>query len=180
VAEPSGMGRVYTEGSVFGESAAIEISEVTRRNVFDFLQIEGICWWGRLEETEFLSRLYDLERLPSTDGRFSNATGDIWHHRVNNNDWDVDWVFTDGRFELPVGPDEVFLRFLCDMLHPVVRPDIGEVTRLNSLFNDLLKVEGWERHEQAKIAGRPVFAARRLLEKKFPGTPLLRDKKGDT
>jgi hypothetical protein len=43
-------------------------------------------WPGRLEEPEFLMRLWDLESMPSTDGRFSNAAEDIWQHRVDNYD----------------------------------------------------------------------------------------------
>ena len=64
----------------------MKISELTRRDIFDAMKIENVMWHGRLEETEFLSRLYDLSALPSYDGRFKDAAGDIWQHRVNNND----------------------------------------------------------------------------------------------
>ena len=53
------------------------ISEVTRRQTFDFLTLSGVDWSGRLAEVEFLSRLYDLTKLPSTDGRFHSADRDI-------------------------------------------------------------------------------------------------------
>jgi hypothetical protein len=33
--------------------------------------------------------------LPSNDPRFNDAAGDIWQHRINNFDWDIDWVFYD-------------------------------------------------------------------------------------
>ena len=39
------------------------ISEVTRRNIIDFITASRISWAGRLEEQAFLSRLYDLEKL---------------------------------------------------------------------------------------------------------------------
>jgi len=68
--------------------------------------------YGRLGETEFLSRVWDLDSMPSTDARFSNATGDIWQHTVNNEDWEPGWVFSDARFNLMRGDDETFLRFL--------------------------------------------------------------------
>jgi len=71
----------------------MKISPVTRRDIIDALGAENINWSGRLEEPEFLSRLFDLMSLPSTDHRFADAAGDIWKHRVNNSDWNDDWVF---------------------------------------------------------------------------------------
>jgi hypothetical protein len=70
------------------DTLAMRISEITRRDIFDAIRIEEICWWGRLEETEFLSRLYDLSQMPSTDSRYTDASGDIWKHRVANDDWE--------------------------------------------------------------------------------------------
>ncbi len=75
----------------------MKISQLTRRDIFDAMKIEKVVWHGRLEETEFLARLYDLSTLPSHDSRFKDAGGDIWQHRVNNFDWDDDWVFGDLR-----------------------------------------------------------------------------------
>src|ERR1039457_3342506 len=44
-----------------------EVTEVTRRGIVDILSARN--WSGRLSETEFLSRLYDLDALPSHDRR---------------------------------------------------------------------------------------------------------------
>ena len=144
------------------------ISEVTRRNLFDVLQLEAVNWNGRLDERDFLARLFNLEALPSHDGRFKNASGDIWKHRVMNSDWEDDWVFRDQRLKLATGPDDVFLRFLCEVLHPVVRDDREEVAKLQQVFNDHLKADGWEIYERTSISGRPVFSARRLLADNHP------------
>jgi hypothetical protein len=38
------------------------------KRYFDAIKIEKVAWNGRLEETEFLARLYDLSALPSRDG----------------------------------------------------------------------------------------------------------------
>ena len=67
---------------------ARRISQVTRRDIFDYLRTEGVPWWGRLSEVAFLARLYNLEALPSTDRRFKTADSDIRQHRVANYDWD--------------------------------------------------------------------------------------------
>jgi len=139
------------------------VSEVTRRNIIDLLRIEQVQWNGRLSEIDFLSRLFDLEGLHSTDHRFSTVEGDINQHRVMNNDWDDDWIYSDSRFNILRGNEDVFLRFLCEMVHPVVRTDAVEVSKLVRLFNDHLVADGWEIVEKTKISERSVFAARRRL-----------------
>lgn len=47
--------------------------------------------------------------------------------------------FYDSRFELQTGDDEIFLRFLCEIIHPVVRQDITEAERICQLYNQYLK-----------------------------------------
>lgn len=64
----------------------MKITELTRRDIIDSIASETSSWSGRLEEAEFLGRLFDLQKLPSTDSRFSDASGDIWQHRVNKYD----------------------------------------------------------------------------------------------
>ncbi len=137
------------------------ISEVTRRNIQDSLSLDGVRWWGRLDEAEFLARVFDLNSLSSFDPRFKDVSGDIWQHRVNNADWGNDWVFTDSRFNLLRGPDETLLRFLCETLHPVVRPDAAEVASLLTLYNRNLEPDGWNIAEGMRLSGRPVYVARR-------------------
>lgn len=138
-----------------------KITQLTRRNIFDYIQVEKFWWSGRLEETDFLSRMYDLERLPSSDNRFDNAAGDIWQHRINNpNDWDDNWIFNDSRFNLLYCDDSDFLNFLCEMIHPIVRIDQSEVNRLLQIFNENLKEDNYEIVEKTKISGRPIFVGR--------------------
>ncbi|MFD2164508.1 abortive infection family protein [Paradesertivirga mongoliensis] len=137
------------------------ITQQTRRNIFDFIQVEDIWWSGRLEETDFLSRVFDLENMESFDSRFSNAAGDIWQHRVNNpNDWDDNWIFTDARFKLLDCDDSVFLNFLCEMVHPLVRSDSSEVSKLVQLFNENLTEDNFEIVEKTRISGKPIFVGR--------------------
>lgn len=61
------------------------ISEITKRDIFDsfkngidipdFWETQRVTYnyFGRLEEIEFLKRLYDLNNMPSLDSRFSDA-----------------------------------------------------------------------------------------------------------
>lgn len=139
-----------------------QISEVTRREIID--RLVHLAWAGRLREDEFLSRLWDLHALPSNDRRFETAAGDIWQHRINNDDGDPDWIFYDGRFNLLHGPDEDFLRFLSETVHPVVRPDTKEALELVGFYNQELKADGWEIVRSADISGRPVFSAHKTAQ----------------
>jgi hypothetical protein len=111
--------------------------------------------------------------MRSTDSRFVNAAGDIWQHRVNNSyDWEDDWVFTDERFDLMHGPDETFLRFLCEMVHPAVRSNRQEVRQLVSRFNEVLTGDGWSLVATKQMSGRPIFEGRRTTGAKMPATAL--------
>lgn len=149
------------------------ITEITRRKIYDFLSLGNIAWAGRLEEPDFLARIYDLAKMPSTDHRYRTAEGDIRQHRINNLDWDDDWVFTDGRFELQHGDDETTLRFLAEMLHPVVRLDESEISRLLSFFNEALGRDGYELYAAERISGHAVYHWR-LLGSFHGATPELR------
>ena len=141
-------------------SDSSDLPQQVRINVLDGLRLENVAWYGQLDDVEFLSRLFDLQQLPSTDGRFKDAAGDIWQHRYNNDDWENDWVYTDPRFQLIDGPVEQFLRFLCEIVHPIVHPDRDEALKLVLHFNDQLRPAGWEIYEEEHIAGRPRFSFR--------------------
>ncbi|HYV35244.1 MAG TPA: abortive infection family protein, partial [Gemmataceae bacterium] len=145
------------------EVSDMTVTEVTRRAIFDALIVEGIAWFGDMPDDDFLTRMFDLTKLPSTDGRFTNAAGDIFKHRINNLDWDDQWVFHDSRFNLMWGSDDVFLRFLCETVHPVVRGNRTQAAAMVELYNTHLKIDGWELAERMSISGRAVYSARRLV-----------------
>jgi hypothetical protein len=137
------------------------IRRQTRLNILDGLRLDSVSWSGRLDDVDFLARIYDLQALPSTDSRYKDAAGDIYQHRVNNFDWEDDWVYDDPRFGIQNGADAMFLRFLCETVHPVVRPDKDDAIRLVAQYNDQLRQDGWELVEEERIAGRPRFVARK-------------------
>lgn len=118
----------------------------------------GVCWWGDIDETSFLSRLYDLGNMPSTDSRYDNAIGDIFQHRENNNDWEDDWIFYDDRFELQTS-DSKLLKFLAETIHPEVRSDKREVTDIKDALNKLLEPDQYALKQHETISGKPVFRA---------------------
>jgi hypothetical protein len=152
------------------------ITEITKRDIFDLLiggvnspeegkKCKYISWYGRLGEILFLKRLYDLVSLPSYDGRFENAEGDIWQHRVNNDDWYEEWIFEDSRFGINDGEDETLLNFLCEIFHPVVRNEEQPWREFLNLFNQLLKKDGYELYEKDHISGRSIYGWRDITTK---------------
>lgn len=153
----------------------MKISLITRNDIIDAIIAEQIDWSGRLEEPQFLSRLFDLSSLPSRDSRFPDAGGDIWQHRVNNYDWDGDWVFHDSRFNLMNCDDEVFLRFLCETIHPVVRPDVAEAEKIRQTYDAYLINDGFQLVERTRLSGKPVYVGRYVGTSVTPGVSAARE-----
>jgi len=162
-----------------------KISDITRRDIIDVIRTGFIVkdiedneidpkyvknndhgqyeiympFSGKCKEIEFLSRIYNLDSMQSTDSRFTNARGDIWQHTVNNNDWDDYWFFSDNRFELENGSDDEFLlKFLCEMIHPAVRTKNCPWKSYLRKFNEILSPDSYELYASSNISGREVFS----------------------
>ena len=144
-----------------------EITEPTRRNIADELSLQDMPPNGRLNEVEFFARLFNLNELPTRDYRthqFPNMAADLWQHRVNNDDWNDGWWWTDDRVALLHAPDEIFLRFLAEMVHPFVRPDQAEREAYLEVFNKHLAAEGWEIGIVSQVGGHQIYGGRRLAQ----------------
>lgn len=137
------------------------VTEATRRSIFDALDIEGFIWCGRLTEARFLSRLFDLESLPSNDRRYDTAAEDVARH-CESNDWPLNWIFSDERFDLIGCPDSLLFKFFAEMAHPVVQPEPEKVVWLIDVCNHYLAADGWILSKRGEISGRPTFDAERL------------------
>lgn len=140
-----------------------KIGERTRAAMLDEMRARGTIWHGSLDEIAFLSRIFDLTALPSHDSRFQNAEQDIWQHCINNFDWSTDWVYSDPRFRLYAADQEIFLSFICQILHPIVRKDDAEQETLARAFNGHLRADGWELVEDSIIDGRPAYVPQRKV-----------------
>ena len=145
-----------------GEDSENWITEATRRDLFETISGMNLSWSGRLPESEFLGRLYELENLPSSDRRHQNAGEDIAHHRDWDCDWADDWVFYDDRFRLLDCGDEELLRFFALMLHPTVRPNPNEAARIAKALSRGLSRNGFELVPAAYESGRPTYRGRRI------------------
>jgi AbiJ N-terminal domain 3/Abortive infection C-terminus len=140
------------------------ISEVTRRNIFDALRLREIAWEGRLSECAFLSRIFDLTTLPSHDHRARTMLEDVALHRGQFHDWGDDWPYEDGRLNLLRGPDDLFVRFLSETIHPLVREDDALVDELLLLFNRQLLTDGFHLCVVDVVSGKRIFGATQSLD----------------
>lgn len=130
---------------------------------FDYEYDVYMNYNGRLSEIDFLERLYTLSDMPSEDKRFHNAKEDIWQHTINNDDWESFWFLSDDRFKLSKGnDDEPLLKFLCEMLNPVVRKEDSPWKDYLKKFNELLYNDGYEIYPCSHRSGRTVYSYHRL------------------
>ena len=140
-----------------------KISIQTRAAVLDEIRARETVWHGELNPVDFLSRIFNLTSMPSFDSRLDTAEGDIWQHCINNDDWALDWIFSDSRFRLYEIEQEKFLKFVAEVLHPIVRKDASEQRQLATAFNGHLRRDGWELVEDVIVDGRPVYMPERRV-----------------
>lgn len=160
-----------------------KISDITRQDILDVIKngvveesdesayggnvgkyiYEGkiyMPFFGRLDQIEFFSRLYDLETLPSYDHRYKNALDDISCH-LHWDDYEDCWFFKDCRFKLMHGDgDEPLLKFICEMLHPAVRIEKAPWKLYLEKFNELLRADGYELYAAHHVSGRDIYGVR--------------------
>ena len=140
-----------------------KVTDVTRQHIADEMQLEKIWYHGNQSEPDFLARLYNLKNLPSRDLRYSNAYDDIWQHMVNNNDWDINWIYSDPRINLLHCDDELYLKFLSMTLHPIVRTNAEEKTKLAEIYNKHLAGDGYEIVQTDEVSGKPIYSGRQQV-----------------
>lgn len=149
------------------------ITRVTKRDIFNLFNsgIDESNWlidevihypyYGRIEEVDFIKRLYNLKNIKSNDDRFDNAEDEIWQHTINNDDYPKNWIFEDERFGLLNGDDKTFLDFLCGVFHPEVRDENGGWRLFFDRINELLKKDGYQLYVSDTISSREVYSWKR-------------------
>lgn len=138
------------------------ITEITRKDILDALRLGNMWYSGECSELDFFKRVFNLDDIPSNDSRFKTFEGDYIQHTVNNYDWDDYCFFSDSRFDLLHTSDDIFTKFLCETLHPIIRPKQEDVKNLLEMYNKHLQNDGWEIYVYTKISGKPIFRARKI------------------
>lgn len=136
------------------------ISLITRQKILDYLSLKGNLS-GKLDLLSFLNRIWPLSEMPTNDYRFSDASGDIWQHMVNNDDWSYKELFN--RLEVTDLSNKGFIRFLEEITHPLVRDNEEQLEFVNSI-NEFLKKDQYELRATSEISSYPVFQVIKLVE----------------
>lgn len=160
------------EKSCIGVIVLNRLTELTKRDIYELFR-DGYVeedlflaqrveypYYGRMDEIEFLERIYDLGSMASYDSRYSNAKDDIIQHTVANDDYEYCWVFHDDRFGLEKGTDEIFLRFLCEIFSPIVRDEKKQWEQFLARINELIRNDGYELYVCGYISGREKYGYR--------------------
>jgi hypothetical protein len=138
-----------------------KITKETRLEIADAILSKGLAYQGKVNQADFLNRLYDLKSMRSTDSRpdYDNAYKDIHQHADRNpGDWAEDWVFTDERLNLSYCPDEDYTKFLYLTLNPNLRENDGSAESLASIYNASLSKHGLGFYKENEINGAPIYA----------------------
>lgn len=136
----------------------MQISLLNRRIILEDL-IYKPDFYGRFEDNvvDFLSQTWDLKSMPSEDSRFKDAYGDIWQHTMNNDDWDADYLYLT-RLDMLNIPDQMFLRFLEQLVNPMIRSHESQQDYVQ-LINSHLERDGFRLDVSGEISGYPIYSA---------------------
>lgn len=159
---------IKSESKVVVSAFSRALTELTREAIFDCLierfheliNARIFYYYGRRDDLTFLKRLYDLKSMPSEDSRFHTFEEEIIQHTIANDDYEYGWVFDDDRLGLKSDNDEILLKFLCEMFHPMVRLEKSDWKNVLAEINELIKADGYEIYESEKISGRSVYSYR--------------------
>ena len=159
-----------------------EITEITRDAIFESLierynnEMDNFVYnvpdgyerpdcvfryYGRKGIIEFLKRVYNFNLIPSNEGDFEQ---EMQNYLLKNGEYSYDWVFNEKRLQLQTGDDEILLKFLCEMFHPLVR---SEKTSWDDVFlevNTLLRIDGYELYEKERVSNKSIYGYRCFID----------------
>jgi len=121
----------------------MSLARQQKQRVLDSVLMRTEPVHGDADLMSFLNRIWPLDEMPSEDGRFRTASGDIHKHMVMNDDWSTEELFV-RRLRLLDDQDRVFERFLGAYVHPLVRRD--PIVRSNAAedLNQILGEYGYQ------------------------------------
>lgn len=159
-----------------------KITEITRQGIFDYLiernndELEGYVYrespsfqqpervfyyYGRKGVLQFIDDIFVLENIPSQYEK--GFRYELTRHTINNDDYGYDWVFSDARLNLMKCNDEILLKFLSHMFHPLVRIEKTDWQAVLEDINKLLAEDGYEIFESEKISGKSIYSYKYLI-----------------
>lgn len=156
-----------------------KITEVTRQDIFDYLmdrnneelnayvyrespsfqQPERVFYYyGRKGILQYLDDVFGLDNISS---RYEQGFRyELTRHTIRNDDYGYEWIFNDERINLMKCNDELLLKFLSYMFHPLVRIEKTDWKSVLEDINKFLAEDGYEIYESEKISGKSVYSYR--------------------
>jgi len=118
----------------------MEISKKVKLELYKAIEKEKGAFPSDDKWMDFLNEVWNLRILPSEDSRYADAYGDVVQHTVNNDDWELEYLFIE-RLKL-LESDELFIKFLNSIVHPDFRENSDEIMNLVFLVNSYIEKEG--------------------------------------
>lgn len=146
-----------------------DITEVSRRDILDYILSREMTFTGRLKTTEFLKWVWDECSTFGMLGQyydFESAEKDVWQHTINYYDWDDKYLLYK-YFGLLECEDEQILCFLEKCVHPIVLKEVSEIEEFTKKVNNILKYDGYIFQLKEKISGKPVYRAARCKKYRY-------------
>lgn len=134
------------------------ITEVSRRDILDYILGRGKAFTGRLEATRFLELVWEECGFCDMYFDLEQIKKELWQHTINNYDWDDEYLLY-RFFRLLECEDVQFLCFLEKCVHPLVLSDIGEIEEFIWKVNNILKYDGYMLELKEKVSGKPIYKA---------------------
>lgn len=119
------------------------ISSITKRKILKLLRERWEHVFGELNEREFISMIYDVDRIPSSNWRFKSFYGDYHQHRINNYDWEDNRRLFDERTWIMFVEDDTLFRLLEIIVHPQCRLDKDEILYYKRIINETIFSDGY-------------------------------------
>ncbi|MBA9077188.1 AAA family ATPase [Rufibacter quisquiliarum] len=108
--------------------------------VFDFKLVDELFSSDMI--MDFLNDVWDLKSMPSTDKRFDNAYRDVYHHIINNDDWNYSELF-EHRLKL-LDNDREYKKFIEAIINPKYRKIEDDIIVVILELNRTLGKEGYK------------------------------------
>lgn len=135
------------------------ITDLTRSKIIEFIVIanqSGKSISGKQPDiVDFCSRFFDLSSIKSTDYRYDTASGDIYQHMVNNDDWSLEYLLTKYLGLLTID-DKIFIKFLEQLVHPIIRDDADQKFFISAI-NEHLHHDGFRYYIANVISGALIY-----------------------
>jgi ABC-type cobalamin/Fe3+-siderophores transport system ATPase subunit len=123
----------------------MKLSKEIKIDIFDAIQNEpNVFGLGKESESliSFVNEIWDLRRMPSEDSRYPDAEGDFYQHLVNNDDWDIDYVFLQRLRIAEEDNDAKFISLIETLLKPKHKRNADEIIKFVLIIDPYLEKEG--------------------------------------